>query len=120
MGCQHLKVPPKFLIYFPLQWFGINEIVFCPDVCSQIGWLKEITSTFRFASAGVMFCCSPDFVRQTNFLHGFPMDVLLARSPRQQINLLEIVNSTDLETLSQKNTEEAAANTDSINTLLDI
>lgn len=42
----------------------------------EIAWLRETSATFRYAYAGIMFCCSTDFIRQTHYLHGFPMDLL--------------------------------------------
>ncbi|KAM7352466.1 uncharacterized protein ACRADG_004969 isoform 2-T2 [Cochliomyia hominivorax] len=58
------------------EYFGVDKIKFCPDICSEIPWLHNISSTFNYTYAGIMFCCSTDFIRQTNYLQGFPMDIL--------------------------------------------
>ncbi|XP_037818942.1 uncharacterized protein LOC119608552 [Lucilia sericata] len=60
------------------EYFTTENVIFCPDICAEIPWLNEIYTSFRYAYAGIMFCCSTDFIRQTNYLQGFPMDILLS------------------------------------------
>ncbi|KAI8124772.1 hypothetical protein CVS40_4689 [Lucilia cuprina] len=60
------------------EYFTTENVIFCPDICAEIPWLNTIYASFRYAYAGIMFCCSTDFIRQTNYLQGFPMETLLS------------------------------------------
>ncbi|TMW42199.1 hypothetical protein DOY81_012722 [Sarcophaga bullata] len=62
------------------EFFYKSEIVFCADICNEIPWLKKISSSFGYAAAGIMFCCSTEPVDQFKNLDGFPMDVLISRT----------------------------------------
>ncbi|KAI8124984.1 hypothetical protein FF38_09491 [Lucilia cuprina] len=78
------------------EFFTLNEVVFCPNICSEIPWLYEIQSSFHYATAGIMFCCSTEFMQKTNYLTGFPMDVLMTRADiPKALNKTEILNSTE-------------------------
>ncbi|XP_065357671.1 uncharacterized protein LOC135951864 [Calliphora vicina] len=93
------------------EFFNHNDVVFCPNICSEIPWLKEIYSSFRFSTAGIMFCCSPEFMQEKNYLHGFPMDVLTTRALLKPTNetVVEnsprsLLNASDEETTEQNQT----------------
>ncbi|KAI8124985.1 hypothetical protein FF38_09493 [Lucilia cuprina] len=58
------------------EFFSLDNIIFCPDICADIPWLKNVYTSFRYSFAGIMFCCSLDFIRKNNPLEGFPIDVL--------------------------------------------
>ncbi|XP_037818937.1 uncharacterized protein LOC119608548 isoform X2 [Lucilia sericata] len=60
------------------EFFSLDRIIFCPDICADIPWLKNVYTSFRYTFAGIMFCCSPDFIKKNNLLEGFPIDVLIA------------------------------------------
>ncbi|KAI8124782.1 hypothetical protein CVS40_4687 [Lucilia cuprina] len=60
------------------EYFTTEKVIFCPDICADIPWLNDIYPSFRYAFAGIMFCCSTDYIRQTNNFTGFPMEILTA------------------------------------------
>ncbi|TMW42286.1 hypothetical protein DOY81_012633, partial [Sarcophaga bullata] len=76
------------------EFFYKSEIVFCADICNEIPWLKKISSSFSYAAAGIMFCCSTEAVDQFKNLDGFPMDVLISRSLSKEENKTEIEDFT--------------------------
>ncbi|KAM7352464.1 uncharacterized protein ACRADG_004968 [Cochliomyia hominivorax] len=78
------------------EFFPHNNIVFCPNICSEIPWLQEIHASFNFATAGIMFCCSPEYMKQTNYLFGFPMDILRSRLDTKESNLVTSTVSDDM------------------------
>ncbi|XP_065356078.1 uncharacterized protein LOC135950466 [Calliphora vicina] len=57
------------------EFFTLKDIIFCPDICSKIPWLEDIHTAFRYTFAGIMFCCSTNFIKITKYLNGFPTDV---------------------------------------------
>lgn len=57
---------------FPLQFYSENDIVFCPDKCQEISWLKQFSSNFRRSTMGIVFCCNVDDVKISKRLSGFP------------------------------------------------
>ena len=88
-----------------VKFFSKSEIVFCPDICDEIPWLKKISSSFRYATAGIMFCCSTESEEQFKNLDGFPMDILITRALLQkQKKKTESENIT--ENSSVTNTEQ--------------
>ena len=78
----------------------MDKVKFCPDICSEISWLNEIRTSFNHTYAGIMFCCSTDFIRQTNYLEGFPMEILL---PQHKANTT-ITPTTTLSSVEQEYT----------------
>ncbi|XP_065356077.1 uncharacterized protein LOC135950465 [Calliphora vicina] len=77
------------------EYFTTEKVIFCPDICAEIPWLNEISSSFRYAYAGIMFCCSTDFIRQTNYLQGFPLEILMA--PQIETTTIQVEETTTLE-----------------------
>ncbi|XP_065357079.1 uncharacterized protein LOC135951368 [Calliphora vicina] len=77
------------------EYFTTEKVVFCPDICAEIPWLNDISSSFRYAYAGIMFCCSTDFIRQTNYLQGFPLEILMA--PQIETTTIQVEETTTLE-----------------------
>ena len=90
-----------------LKFFYKSEIIFCPDICDEIPWLKKISSSFSYATAGIMFCCSTESEEQFKNLDGFPMDILITRALLQkQKNKTEIEIENITENSSVTNTEQ--------------
>ncbi|XP_075152614.1 uncharacterized protein LOC142226460 [Haematobia irritans] len=56
------------------EFYAENELIFCEDICSKVDWLQHLLNTFRYKTLGTIFCCSPDEVRESNYLKGFPED----------------------------------------------
>ncbi|XP_065356082.1 uncharacterized protein LOC135950471 [Calliphora vicina] len=54
------------------ELYSAEEIVFCPDKCQEIPWLKEVSSTFRYRIMGTIFCCNVEDVKSSKHLDGFP------------------------------------------------
>ncbi|XP_037818938.1 uncharacterized protein LOC119608550 [Lucilia sericata] len=58
------------------DFYAEEDIIFCPDICQEIPWLKEISSTFRHGVMGIIFCCNVEDVKTSNRLDGFPINDL--------------------------------------------
>ncbi|KAM7353422.1 uncharacterized protein ACRADG_005493 isoform 2-T2 [Cochliomyia hominivorax] len=54
------------------EFYSKKDIVFCPDKCHEISWLKKISTTFHYNALGVIFCCSVEDVKLSKRLDGFP------------------------------------------------
>ncbi|KAL9899853.1 uncharacterized protein ACN427_007355 [Glossina fuscipes fuscipes] len=48
------------------DFYNRSEIVFCPDICSEIPWLSSTWQTFNYSTMGIMFCCTVDEVKRTH------------------------------------------------------
>ncbi|XP_065356081.1 uncharacterized protein LOC135950470 [Calliphora vicina] len=56
------------------DFYSEEEIVFCPDKCQEIPWLKKVSSTFRYGVMGTVFCCDVEDVKSSKHLDGFPQN----------------------------------------------
>ncbi|KAI8124981.1 hypothetical protein CVS40_4699 [Lucilia cuprina] len=54
------------------EFYAEKDIIFCPDICHEIPWLKKISSTFRYNVMGIIFCCNVEDVKTSKRLNGFP------------------------------------------------
>ncbi|XP_073822298.1 uncharacterized protein [Musca autumnalis] len=50
-----------------------KDLVFCADICHKIDWLKQVRSTLRYKTMGVIFCCDVNEVKNSKRLQGFPL-----------------------------------------------
>ncbi|XP_073822300.1 uncharacterized protein isoform X2 [Musca autumnalis] len=50
-----------------------KDLIFCTDICHKIDWLKQVRSTFRYKTMGVIFCCDVNEVKNSKRLQGFPL-----------------------------------------------
>ncbi|XP_037827771.1 uncharacterized protein LOC119615859 [Lucilia sericata] len=94
------------------EYFTTEKVIFCPDICADIPWLDEIYPSFRYAFAGTMFCCSTDYIRQTNNLPGFPMEILMAAQIETTISSVETTTLQVETTTSQVETTTLELSTD--------
>lgn len=91
---------------FICKFFSKSDIVFCPDICDEIPWLQKTSSSFSYATAGIMFCCSTESVEQLKNLDGFPINVLNSRALPKQEN--ETMNDDIFDDSSTTTTEQIA------------
>ncbi|XP_065356897.1 uncharacterized protein LOC135951218 [Calliphora vicina] len=61
------------------EFYSEEEIVFCPDKCQEIPWLKKFSSTFRYGIMGTVFCCNVEDVKSSKYLDGFPENVMIPK-----------------------------------------
>lgn len=40
---------------------------FCADTCSDFNWLKNARSSFDYSNFGIVFCCSPESVKESSY-----------------------------------------------------
>uniref|UniRef100_A0A1A9VZU9 Uncharacterized protein n=1 Tax=Glossina brevipalpis TaxID=37001 RepID=A0A1A9VZU9_9MUSC len=49
------------------EFFNSNEVKFCTDICSDFDWLKNARSSFHYGNFGIVFCCSPESVKESAY-----------------------------------------------------
>ncbi|KAM7353420.1 uncharacterized protein ACRADG_005492 [Cochliomyia hominivorax] len=54
------------------EFYTQNDIIFCPDICNDIPWLKKESSSFRYSVMGIVFCCNVEDVKSSKRLQEFP------------------------------------------------
>ncbi|KAL9930509.1 uncharacterized protein ACN427_014945 [Glossina fuscipes fuscipes] len=45
------------------EFFPINKVKFCTDICGDFDWLKNARFSFHYNNFGIVFCCSPESVK---------------------------------------------------------
>uniref|UniRef100_A0A1B0BCX5 Uncharacterized protein n=1 Tax=Glossina palpalis gambiensis TaxID=67801 RepID=A0A1B0BCX5_9MUSC len=56
----------------PYASFFEPKVKFCSDVCSKINWLESAHFSFGYANCGIIFCCTPDAVKQSAYATKLP------------------------------------------------
>uniref|UniRef100_A0A1A9VW16 Uncharacterized protein n=1 Tax=Glossina austeni TaxID=7395 RepID=A0A1A9VW16_GLOAU len=56
--------------YFSI--FNSSDIIFCPNICSEVPWLKQAQLTFHFANAGIIFCCTNQSIKDVRYIRALP------------------------------------------------
>lgn len=79
---------------------------FCSDICSKINWLESARFSFGYANCGIIFCCTPDAVKQSAYATKLP-DIVLNEAMDMQ-NIAIPVEGVEIEVKSE---EVVAGNT---------
>uniref|UniRef100_A0A1A9V7Z7 Uncharacterized protein n=1 Tax=Glossina austeni TaxID=7395 RepID=A0A1A9V7Z7_GLOAU len=63
----------------PYASFFEPKVKFCSDICSKINWLESARFSFGYANCGIIFCCTPDAVKQSPYATKLP-DIVISRA----------------------------------------
>ncbi|KAL9930513.1 uncharacterized protein ACN427_014947 isoform 3-T3 [Glossina fuscipes fuscipes] len=69
--------------------FNSNDVIFCPNICSELPWLRQAQLTFHFANAGIIFCCTNQSIKDERYVRALPKS-----NPAYKLNVFTTTSSS--------------------------